>query len=500
MSVLLGSSGASVILGSSGGGVVRRGSTSGKTALAPADLTYLGYFKVPRYPFDGTSTAVLTSEGDGCRTSYASADYQQKCLAMRIVGGERRFFTTCQNNSLAKVVEFKLPSTALSTDLDDTSTAPVGPTVDYWKDSIYGGRRFTQAWPSGSNSIHTHGLFWDETTSRLWFSFGDTFNAGGYDDPCVGFAELTTPTGSTSTFASATSYGPWQIDPDRLSSQNTKGFVTALPASVQAIVGYRLGVSSVMTSILGPHDFGPVLIGFDHPDTTDTPVTGYPINSDRFKPASTDILRYGGGSPGTVDANGNYAYTARVHVPSDYLIVGNEVAIGAPPTPNGTTPFDSALVGGGGTSVNPDGTYGYWHHCDVVSGGVWVETAGKAGFIYTGANGSGKNGYTTSPGAIVPAAPEYGDRTRIWSEYYHAVMIFYSEQNLIDAATGGGYGYSTQDPTIHRVTGLPMAMETRCMGAPVFDSATRRLYAIQPYGYTNGPEWHPVVHCWEVAD
>lgn len=487
-----------------GGGVASRaaigggGGGGGKTPLTSSDLTYLGYFKVPRWPYD-PDTTIYTAESDNCLTAYAQGDYQQKPLAMRLVGGVPHFFTICHNNGNNRIIEFTFSGT-LHTNLSDTSGAPMATTADYWGTSVYGSKRFTQGWPSGGGSILTHGLWWDETNDVLWWSFGDGFNAANYADPCVGFAALTTPSGSSAAVASATPYGPWQIDPDNQSSQNTKGFVVELPASVQAIAGHRLAVGSTFISILGPHDFGPVLIAFDPPDTGDTPVTGYPINSDRFKPGSVDILRYGKGGPGGVDAFGNYAYTARCHRPDDYLIVSNSAAIGAPPTPNGTSPFDSTLVGAGGTSVNPDGSHGFWHHCDVISGAVWVETSSKAGMLYCGANGSGKTGYTTHPEAIVPATPEYGDRTRIWSEYYHAVMIFFSETDLLNAVNGGGYGASNQDPEIWRVTGLPTTMATRCMGAPVFDPNTRRLYSIQPYGWTDGGGYYPIVHAWEVAD
>lgn len=464
-----------------------------KTDLGPGDLTYLGYFRVPRWPFDPVTT-VLSAEGDYCKTSYSASDYGNVPLGMRVVGGQRRFFVPCHNHGQARVLEIALPS-SLSSNLTDTLSAPIAPTVDYWGLSVYGSsptRRFTQAYPQGSNSIRTHGLFWDATTGVLWWSFGDTFNASGYRDPSCGYAKLTNPTGSATTPAAATAYGPWQIDPDRVSSQNVKGFIYEVPEALRPLVGgRRLAAGSVFTSILGPHDFGPVMIAFAPPGDSSTPVTGVPFNADRFKPSSVDVLRYGSGQPSSIDERGNYAYTQRARRPTDYSIYG--VTDSAPAAPPEGWPANA--VGGGGTSINPVRGAGYWHHCDVTSGAVWVETATRRGLVFTGGMGSGLTGYTYDP--VMPS-PEYGAGARIWSEYYHAVMIFYSLDDLIEAASNG-YGHRQRDPVIWRVSGLPTNLRRVAMGAPAFDPEYRRLYAIQPWGWSSG-EWHPIIHCWQVAE
>lgn len=512
MSVLLGNSGASVILGSSGGGVVR--TTGAKALLTSADFTYLGMFRVPPYAFYPSATL---SALDQANTAYSYYGVGLAPFASRVVGGERRFFVACRGQSQGnQILEIALPTDALTS---DPTTAPIAETRDFWYGTsgdggVYGpssARKFSRSWPTGgSGEVVTCGLLWDESRQVLWWTIGEVFQTSATGSPVLGYAKLTTPTGSASTPASATAYGPFHVD-TTISNHTTKGMIIELPSELQGYVGgRRLGMGGALFhSILGPHDFGPAIVAIDEPTDSTNPVVSagsYPFSSLGDTITYADVLRYGNGGPGGLDSHGNYEYLSRMHKANDYRLLGW-------PNPDDYAPPNSAA---GGTSVNPVGSTGWWTHLDVTTGAVWIDNATKQGMLFTGGYQSGSTWYTTSgyvphdwrtgdpqPGEAVPAMFDHGERLRIGSESYNPCFYLLSLNDMVTGATLG-YGHYAQDCTkILHDKQFPAAAEGAVSfphSAPVYDPTTRRLYVLQSPGWTSGTERKPLVHVWEVAD
>ncbi len=487
------------------GPLAPRNLRSNAQQLSAADFTYLGCFRCPPYAFFPNRTL---ENVQAANTAYSSYSPGSAPLASRVVGGERRFFIVGHGGAQNQVIEIALPPTLSPT----VNEAPIAETRDYWNGGsggVYGpgnSRRFSRNWPLGGAEVRTCGLLWDQQREVLWWSIGEVFQTSALGSPCLGYARLTGSTGSPSTPASATAFGPWDLN-DTVSNHTAKGMIIELPQEVRPFVGNRrLAMGGAhFHSILGPHDFGPAVIAVDEPTDTSVPVsgTGYPWNSNRQVLSYANILRYGSGSPGSLDERGNYQYLRRAHRPTDYNLLGQ------------FGPFP--VVGAGGTTVNSEGGIGFWTHLDVTHGAVWIKTATRQGLVFTGGTMSGRTWYTTSgyvphdwrpnvsgSGEAVPDMFDYGERLRIGSESYNPAFFIVSVDDLIAGATRG-YGHYRQDLTIVRhPKQAPQSTRegTRAWpyGAPVYDSASRRLYVIDPAAWNYGTEAKPAIHCWEVAE
>ncbi len=477
-----------------------------KRPLTASDFTYLGCFRCPPFAF-WPSNALGGDQA--ANTAYSYYSLGSAPLASRVVNGERRFFIVGHGNSGNQVIEIALPSSLGQ----DPATAPIAETRDYWNGpggGVYGPnsvRKFSRNWPKGGGEVKTTGLLWDEERQVLWWAIGEVFQTQATGSPVLGYAKLTTPTGSPTTPASATAYGPWDLAPT-ISNHTAKGMIVELPAALRPLVGNRrLGMGGAhFHSILGPHDFGPAVIGVDEPTDSSVPMSpsgGYPWNANRRVLDHVNVLRYGNGAPGGIDSHGSYEYLRRARRPPDYSLLGiNE-------------PFPAA--GAGGTTVNPQNGVGWWTHTDVTHGAVFVDTGTRQGMVFTGGVSSGRTWYTTSGyvphdwrpgdprfGEAVPAMFDLGERLRIGSEFYHPAFYLLSLDDLVTGATRG-YGHYQQDVAIVRHA-KQAPDSTReggrawPFGAPVYDRESRRLFVIQAPGWREGTEYKPLIHCWQVAD
>lgn len=476
-----------------------------KTPLTAADFTYLGCFKLPRYPFDPNPLLVYQKPGSPdpfSRLSFSAYASHGSPLALRVVNGERRFFAIGHSQGGGKVTEVALPPTLAQT----VASAPTAATVNYWNTSPYTIRP-ADRYPTGNvNGVLTKSLFWDETRQLLWWTFGDGFDLVG-KGPTIGYAKLTNPAGPAST---ATAFGPFDLDSATQKTTNVRGGLMELPPSVRPLVGdRRLGVMNRLDSILGLARFGHSVIAFDEPQDASVPTVsvGPPGPtiwgpSDHFVAGTQDVMRYGLGNPATKDSHGNYNYLSYLHRQSDYSVMG-------------LLPSDPPQKGGaGGTNVNPSGGVGYFQgSVDLFTGSVWIETTSKAGMLVAGGQSSGRNWYTSNGyvpevgGVKIPNDPRPGgsgwyngvfNGVRIGCEFFNPAFYLYSEQDLINGAMLG-YGHWQQNPMTTR---FPVAdpIGAWTFGAPVFDAETRRLYVSQDRAYASGSEKYPVVHCWEVLD
>jgi len=482
-----------------------------KLPLQASDFSYRGCFKVPQWAFQPDPTC----QGD--RTSFNYSDSWESPLAMRVVNGQVRFFVLSRYSGGGSVNEIALPSSLGQT----IATAPTAATVDYWGTTIYGNpiRKLSSNWPNGNmNNIVTTGLLWDDVRQVLWWSFHDTFDIPG-TGPTLGYAKLTTPTGSPLPAANAVAYGPFDLNSALNNTHNVNGNLMLLPPAVQSAVGgRRLAIGGVFSSILGAQDFGPNLIAFDEPQDNSIPtgLGAYPYGpSNRFIANTRDILRYGKGTPGSKDSHGNYNYQSYCRRPPDYTVMGMTSAASPP------------LGGAGGTDVLPQNGIGFWTNRDRVSGCVHIQTANKEGIVFSGGSSSGMNWYsefgyngTATSGALIGNDPRgisgwYNgtfNGGRVGCDNYQPSFYVFSVQDLIDGATLG-YGHYELNPLTVRIpvsppTGKTFANAILCdpighgsLGGAVFDPSTNRLYALQNVGYVGaGPEAYPVIHCWQILD
>ncbi len=484
--------------------VQRSGRSTASAALTGADFSYVGCFRCPPYAF---YPSPVLRNNTAANTAYSYYAPGSAPLASRVVEGERRFFIVGHGSGMNQVIEIALPD-RLSMVVE---SAPIAQTRDYWaRGGVYGPaniRRFSRTWPTGGAEVRTYGLLWDEDREVLWWSIGEVGQNQATGSPCLGYAKLTTPTGSENPPAAAEAFGPWDLDAT-VSNHTAKGMIIELPTDVRPFVGNRrLAMGGAhFHSILGPHDFGPAVIAVDEPGDSTPPMRpggGPPWNRDRRTLSYANVLRYGTGTPGSRDARGRFEYLQRAHRPPDYSLLGVR------------EPFPA--VAAGGTTVNPAQGVGWWTHLDVTHGAVWIKTATKQGLVFTGGLCSGRTWYTTTGylppgwrpgdagfGEAVPAMFDYGERTRIGAEFYHPAFFVLALEDLVTGATRG-YGHYQQEVTVIRhPKQAPHATREGTVawpfGAPVYDAAARRLYVIQAPGWRLGEESHPLIHCWEVSD
>ncbi len=218
-----------------------------------------------------------------------------------------------------------------------------------WGD-VTGGRRPLDGPPGRGSDVY--GIYWDEPTQRLLWSYGDGYNTVSGADPSLGASVLDEATGV------ATPIGNWRFD---RSCKMTMGGVCAVPDWFAAAhcPGQRLaagfgGYFSIVA--VGPASMGPAVAAFDPAaiapilgvgSITARPLVGYPFNA----------------TP--------YTTPDRCHRDTDY-----------------TNEFDS---------WNPRGGVGYWSWTDqMAQGGVWVDTPAVTGMLFCPNLGNGRTWYETS--------------------------------------------------------------------------------------------------------
>ena len=140
MSVLLGSSGASVILGSSGGGVVLSSPGGTLDALAVSDLTFVG------------------------QAAASDLNYANAALAIRYVGGERRFltyqFASGAADKIGDLVEYKVSTSGLKNGASHWTYANVPELTEVrrWSNWSTLARMTAAGTTYGNGSVFTSGI------------------------------------------------------------------------------------------------------------------------------------------------------------------------------------------------------------------------------------------------------------------------------------------------------------------------------------------------------
>ncbi len=211
--------------------------------------------------------------------------------------------------------------------------------------------------PAGQNDTaraqdSSTGCTWDPIDSRLYWTYGDTYNTTSPNDPSIGFSTLNDATGEVS------SAGCWRVGQ---SCKMTMGGVTPIPEwfAKRYTNNRRLGAGfggywSIVAT--GPASMGPALCAFAPPNPTTNPT--------KSTISSTPLVGYPfGGRP--------YSRPDRCHRDTDYF-----------------TQFDG---------WNPRNGIGYWNWCDWLwQGGVWIDSPTKHGLIFFPTLGNGRTFYQKS--------------------------------------------------------------------------------------------------------
>jgi hypothetical protein len=381
------------------------------------DFTYLGAFSLP-------------DSSGGIGTAWGHA------LAHRYVGNQLRFFSTTsrvQGIPTSQVYEVLYPGCA-------TSNYPTASIVRHWG-NIYHGKRWNDC-TSSADSGYVYGLFWDEADKRLYWNYGDAYNASSGNNCCLGASTLNDNDGTSVAIAA------WRMGASR-GCKMAQGGMTSVPDwfATQYTNGRRLAVGfggRASAESTGPSSDGPALAAIDPPNAPNqndlpgyTALCGYP--------AAGDV--YYCQRPGD--------YTDQIHVPAR----------------------------------GPNGSIGGWQWMDFIfQTGVWIDTPTKQGFLFMPFLGHGNIYYQSSD--------IHSQRAKHWwfvlnPMDFAAVAQGNKLQSNVFPASWWEIQYPTYSYPLPPQDGEPYQT---ALGV-TFDSTTNRLYVMFP----NQSSWTPTVAVYQVS-
>lgn len=304
-----------------------------RTLLQPADLTCAGVFAYDSggmYALGPLSGQPNPPDGNFSRG-----------LAVRIVNGQTRVFTMPWQGQA--IMEMAVPSTLGP--CTAPSTAPIAPLVKNW-----GNVQNVNWLTAQAGNTQGFGLFWDPIDQRLYWSYGNVYNAVNIVDPSIGYSTLNDATGVQ------TPNGPWIVSP---SAKYAMGGLVAIPAwfASQYTNGRRLGPCcggywSIVAT--GPASMGPALGAIDPP----TAPAGSAV-------PHTELL--------------NYPFNATPYTTPDRMHRSDL---------DYTNAFDG---------WDPKNGVGYYDWTDLIwQGGAWVDTPTRSGLLVFTTNGNGPTFYQNS--------------------------------------------------------------------------------------------------------
>jgi hypothetical protein len=242
-----------------------------KPLLGHGSFTFLGSFRFPL-------------SANGWSTAYSSGG-----LALRYVDGHLHFFSTSHVYSGGLVYEVDYPGIS-------TSDPPIANLAHEWGD-VYGGHKWVGN-DGGSSTlgsgVTTDGLFWDEASHRLYWSYGHWYNTSNPFNPSIGYSQIDDVAGT------ATGIGAWSLvgRTDKFS----RGGALRIPQwfADRFTGGNTLGVGfGGYYSIIGSGSLGPSLAAIADPDIAIAP--------DRSALPNVPLVGYQpAGGPGFAQRPGDY--------------------------------------------------------------------------------------------------------------------------------------------------------------------------------------------------
>lgn len=393
-----------------------------KPVLSESSFTYLGSFAMPRY--SGTWDTAYTTGG----------------LTHRYVDGELRFLTTAHAYSGGEVYE--VAYTGLGT--DTAGNVPQARLVQNWGD-VYGGHKWVgnEGGTSNITSSTTYGLYYDENLDRLYWSYGNWYNATNPYNPSFGYSTLDDTTGV------ATGVGAWSLvdRPEKFA----RGGTLRIPQwfADRYTDGKTLGVGfGGYFSIVGTASFGPALAAVSDPDVSASP--------DRSALDNVPLIGYPSNAPDRAHRNPNY-----------------------------TSEYD-------GGNWNPQDGTGYWTWSDTIYGGAtWIDTPQGQGVVFLAKIGEGRVWYESSDRHAEGATYEW---------------FVYSPKDLADVATGVKQQWEIQpmyswldNGTLPGDPGGYSGDGIRQVGGATYDANTGRMYVLVTSVDSNGYEAWPRVYAYQVG-
>jgi hypothetical protein len=333
---------APIVVAETGG--VTRTTTSNLTCatarpvISQADITYLGAIRMP---------------ANGADTMFAGGG-----LTGRVVNGQTHLFVygNGTQNPRNAIYEIADPGSGYSTDYHN---APRATLVTNWGD-VYHGKQ--QTWDAQGNladigaSLAVGGLYWNDATQLLYWTYYDSYNVGGRQDWGLGASALTDPSSGAST-----AYGPWRTTTQDADGRTHDGpwrclYMFANPLDNSMMCGSTL-MSGNVNSPWGPDAYG----GRPWPTATTPGGNGAP---DLNLPNRFLEYYFMGGN---LDANG------AVHGPLRSFRRTTELPL--------WEPFAGTITLRANPAVN--GGVGSWSDADETRGALWLELTNKHGVIFT---------------------------------------------------------------------------------------------------------------------
>ncbi len=299
-----------------------------------SSFSYIGSFALPTYAV-------------GWDTAYSCGG-----LAYRYVNGNLQFFTTAHVNSGGLVYEFNYPG--LST---NQSSLPQAQVVINWGD-VYTGQKLDNnygGYTTPSSGDPTYGLYYDPSSNRLYWNYGDWYNADFPYQQSLGYSTLNDATGV------ATGAGAWSLAnrPEKFD----RGGIVQIPQwfANGYTGGDTLGVGfGGYFSIISTASMGPALAAIAPPNPA--------VNADDSSLPNVPLLGYPDGAPDRGHRDTNY---------TSYYDGGTY-----PTTPGAWNPAN------GDRLLDLER-----HHFD---GGAWIDTPTMQGVLYIAKVGQGNVYYQTS--------------------------------------------------------------------------------------------------------
>lgn len=203
--------------------------TPSDRALLRADgIRYEGSFRMPTFAC-------------GWTTAWSSAG-----LALRHVDGRVRLLTGAHVYGGSPIYEVGLPGVAAT-----PAQWPLATVAQEHCDAYQDRRRLAPDTEPAGADVWTHGLHFDEAANRLYWSYGDVYNADASNDSVMGYTD----------FGSGQAYGPFGSGSD-VHSQRIRGGVLRVPDwyAARYLNGHQLLIGfGGYYNIIGPGSMGPTL-------------------------------------------------------------------------------------------------------------------------------------------------------------------------------------------------------------------------------------------------
>jgi len=407
-----------------------------KPVLNQSSFTYLGSFRMPTYA-NSWSTAFSTGG-----------------LTHRYVNGQLHFLTTSHVYSGGLVYETNYPGISTG----DIYSAPQAQVVWNWGDVYTGKKELQDAqvpgdhWTSQlSSGDPTYGLYYDQDLGRLYWSYGDWYNADFPFNPSFGYSVLNDSTGVV------TGVGTWSLT-DR-PEHFTRGGTLRIPQwFADSYTGGRsLGVGfGGYFSIMSGGSWGPALAAVSDPDINASP--------DRSALNNVPLLGYPGNAPD------------RCHRDADY-----------------TSFYDSGTYPTTTGQWNSSNGTGYWTWSDIIYGSsAWIDMPQLGGVLFIAKVGQGNVWYESSDRHAQRGTFEW---------------FVYDPKDIAAVATGAKQQWQIQPKYEWTDNTLPIGLDQsgwsgdgfNQVGGVTFDSTTNRLYVLVNGSWKDGCcEWYPQVYVYQV--